>query len=364
MGRLLRAFWQPIEPAADLAPGTAKPVRVLGENLTLYRSQSGTPHLVGGTCAHRCTVLHTGWVEGDRIRCMYHGWQYDADGQCTERPAERDGTLPKIRIPSYPLTEYAGLIFAYLGEGRPPAFTLARKDVFERPGPAVVKKQIWDCNWLQMVENSLDAVHVSFVHAYGRAGSFIESVTQAIPELEYLETESGIRQIATRGAGNVRVSDWTFPNNNHISTPGPFPGSPWIDVGLWNVPVDDEHTARLNIYCAPLSDPTTDARLREYFSGIGEYNPADHFEDLFGHHRLPDDPLLPLTNAQDYIAQRGQGRVADRGSETLGRSDAGVALLRRIFQREMAAMRSGTPKVWRALEEPAELPIQSGSRSA
>jgi 5,5'-dehydrodivanillate O-demethylase len=360
MGQLLRRFWHPVALSADLFPGKAQPLRIFSEDLTLYRGESGTAHLVGGRCAHRLTVLHTGWVEGDCIRCMYHGWQYDGSGQCTQRPAERDQGLPNVRIAGYPLVEYAGLVFAYLGPGEPPPFELPRKDVFERPGPIIARKQIWDYNWLQMVENSLDAVHVSFVHAYGRGGSFIQAVTQAIPELEYVETEAGIRQIATRGPGNVRVSDWTFPNNNHISTPGPFPGTPWIDIGLWNVPVDDEHTARFNIYCGPSTDPETDRRLSAYFNGIGDYNPAEHYHELFVEKRLPDDPLLQLTNAQDYIAQRGQGVITDRGAETLGRSDAGVALLRRIYFRELEALRNGTEtKRWCPLEKPAELPKQT-----
>jgi 5,5'-dehydrodivanillate O-demethylase oxygenase subunit len=250
-----------------------------------------------------------------------------------------------------------------MGAGKPPPFELPCKDVFERNGPIIARKQIWDFNWLQMVENSLDAVHVSFVHAYGRAGNFIDTVTQTIPELEYLETDAGIRQIATRGEGNVRISDWTFPNNNHISVPGPLPGTPWVDIGLWNVPVDDEHTARINIYSGPSTDLETDARLAAYFNGIGTYNPAEHYEALFIEKRMPDDPLLQLTNAQDYIAQRGQGIITDRSAETLGRSDAGIALLRRIFFRELDTQRSGTEtKQWRKLPKPAELPIQSAPR--
>jgi 5,5'-dehydrodivanillate O-demethylase oxygenase subunit len=363
MGKLLRRFWQPVAVSAELDAGTAQPLRILGEDLTLYRGASGTPYLVGGRCAHRLTVLHTGWVEGERLRCMYHGWQYDGSGHCTERPAERDDGPPKVAIAGYPIEEYGGLIFAYLGPGTPPPFELPRKDVFERPGPRIARKQVWDYNWLQMVENSLDAVHVSFVHAYGRAGAFITSVTQAIPDLDYAETAAGIRQIATRGPGNVRISNWTFPNNNHINNPGPLPGTPWIDVGLWNVPVDDTHTARLNIYCGPSTDPETDARLTAYFNGIGTYNPAEHYDALFVEKSLPPDPLLQLTNAQDYIAQRGQGVVADRGRETLGRSDAGVALLRRIFGRELDALRSGGElKRWRPLDESAELPIQTAQQ--
>ena len=87
MGKLLRQFWHPIATASKLAPGTARAIRILCEDLTLYRGESGTAYLVGGRCAHRCTVLHTGWVQAEQIRCMYHGWRYDGTGACTEMPA-------------------------------------------------------------------------------------------------------------------------------------------------------------------------------------------------------------------------------------------------------------------------------------
>src|SRR5713226_7171098 len=88
----------------------------MSEDFTLYRGQSGTPHLVAFRCAHRGTQLSTGWVEGDCIRCFYHGWKYDGAGQCVEQPAEDSSFPPKVKIVSYPTEEYLGLIFAYLGD--------------------------------------------------------------------------------------------------------------------------------------------------------------------------------------------------------------------------------------------------------
>ncbi|HXF34360.1 MAG TPA: Rieske 2Fe-2S domain-containing protein, partial [Candidatus Acidoferrales bacterium] len=98
MGKLLRRFWHPIAVAERLAPGTAQSLRIMCEDLTLYRGESGKAYLVGGRCAHRCTVLHTGWVKDDQIRCMYHGWRYDGDGRCTEMPAEKNAKLDLVRI--------------------------------------------------------------------------------------------------------------------------------------------------------------------------------------------------------------------------------------------------------------------------
>ena len=360
MGSLLRLFWHPIAVARELAPGAAKAVRVLGEDLTLYRGASGAPYLVGGACAHRRTVLHTGWIEGEEVRCMYHGWTYDGTGRCTLRPAETDAGLPPVRIAGYPAHEYAGLIFAYLGPAPTPAFDLPRKDVFEGDDRIVfARAEVWDCNWLQLVENSLDAVHVSFVHQKGRSGTFIDVVSDAIPTLEFEENDAGIRQSATRGAGNVRVSDWTFPNNNHISVPGLQRDDPWIDIGHWNVPVDDVTTARMNVWSVRKTTPEADRRIRAYFEARSNYNAADHFDELFHQNRFPDDTVMSLTSAQDYLAQRGQGVIADRENEVLGRSDAGIALLRRVFLRELEALEQGRPaKSWRKLERATELPIQ------
>ena len=87
-GKYLRRFWQPVYCGHEILPGHAVPIRVMGENFTLYRGENGTPHLVGDRCAHRGTQLSVGWIEGDSIRCFYHGWKYDASGQCVEQPAE------------------------------------------------------------------------------------------------------------------------------------------------------------------------------------------------------------------------------------------------------------------------------------
>jgi len=358
MGRLLRRFWQPVARSASVAPGEARALRVLGEELTLYRGDSGTPYLVGGRCAHRCTVLHTGWVEGEQIRCMYHGWRYDGAGQCTEMPAEKRARPDLVRIASYPLHEYCGLVFAWLGDAPAADFDLPRKDLFEAPGQHLfVQEQLWDCNWFQQVENSLDAVHVSFVHVWGKMSRFGEEITTAIPELSYEETPAGIRQIATRSKTNTRISDWTFPNNNHIVSPGPRKDDPWIDTCVWAVPVDDTHTLRFTLNAVKSTDPETDRRIAE--DRTRPYNPADHYERLFLHHKMPEVSTTHLIATQDYVALRGQGVIVDRSRERLAQSDAGIALLRRIFLREIEAIRLGRPtKAWAKLDEATELPIQ------
>ncbi|MPZ14890.1 MAG: Rieske 2Fe-2S domain-containing protein [Chloroflexi bacterium] len=118
-GRYLRSFWQPIWYSTDIKAGHTKPLRVMSEDFTLYRGESGQVHLLAFRCAHRGTQLSTGWVEGDNLRCFYHGWMYDGSGQCVEQPAEPQPFCARIRIRSYPVQEYLGLVFAYLGEGDP-----------------------------------------------------------------------------------------------------------------------------------------------------------------------------------------------------------------------------------------------------
>ncbi|MCK9510902.1 MAG: Rieske 2Fe-2S domain-containing protein [Pigmentiphaga sp.] len=368
MGRLLRQFWHPIALAKDLDAGQAMPVRILNEELTLYRGDSGRPYLVGGRCRHRQTVLHTGWVQGERIRCMYHGWQFAGDGRCTERPAEQETTPPAIaNIAAHAVHEYGGLIFAWLGEGEAPEFNLPRKDCLEKDGVIVVAtKESWRINWFQQIENSLDATHVSFVHQTLRVASFGEMVTNAIPELSYSETEAGIEQTARRGPGNVRKSNWTFPNNNHVVVPGLAKDDPWIDFVIWMVPADDEHSTRFTLYAFKPENDEQKQRFLGQFEKYGQYNADDHYDELFHHRRGPvEGDVIGLISAQDYLAQRGQGIIADRSLELLGRSDLGIMTLRRIFWREMQALRDKQPiKAWRKRELPLELPTQPGKQEA
>jgi 5,5'-dehydrodivanillate O-demethylase len=359
MGKLLRLFWQPVAVSKALAPKSAKAIRILGEDLTLYRGESGTPYLVGSHCLHRLTLLHTGWIEGDEIRCMYHGWKYDGAGRCIERPAERIRLPDGKKIAGYPTKEYAGLIFAYMGSGEAPAFELPRKDAFERPTDlGFARVEVWPCNWFQHVENSLDPVHVSFAHMAGRVGEFGKAITESIPELSYEETSSGIQQTAKRSDNNVRVSNWTFPNCNYVRVPGLTVDDPWIETGNWMVPIDDVSTARFSVRRVPPTTPDNDERVTRYFAEAESYNAADHHAALFERQEYPDDPLIRLTSAQDYVALMGQGVVADRSREVLGRSDMGVAFLRRLFLRELTAIEQGKPtKTWTPMAKPVDMPI-------
>lgn len=357
MGDLLRGFWQPVSLARQVEPGKAKPVRVFSEDFTLYRGRGGRPYLVAPRCAHRGSLLHTGWIEGEELRCIYHGWKYAGSGQCVEIPSEDPSICAKVQIASYPVHEYAGLIFAYLGDGQAPEFDLPRKEVFERPDRLLfTREQIWPANWFQQTENSMDAVHVSFVHQMGVVGTFGQAVTRTLPALAYHETDAGIRQIATRSPTNVRVSDWTFPNNNHIVVPGITKEHPWMDTAIWLVAIDDTRTSRFQVYSVPSMGEDGDREIRTHFAKHVDYDPSQHHDELIRDAKYPQEMALELTNAQDYVAVMGQGCFADRAGEKLVGSDAGIQLQRRLFWREMEAMRKGAGrKQWKQLNEKLEL---------
>jgi 5,5'-dehydrodivanillate O-demethylase len=270
-------------------------------------------------------------------------------------PAEDPSFPPKVKILSYPALEYRGLIFTYMGDGAPPPFP--RKAELDRAyGVKWTEQRVWLCNWVQRIENSVDAVHVSFVH---RESDFGQAVTPVVPTLEFEETDWGIRQVARRSAQNARVSEIHFPNCNHIVTPM-IPGAhPWVDLFNWFVPIDDETSALFSSRCAPLRGEAA-RQFEADLSAHLDYNPIVDEAALFDRRLRPED-TPDVVSAQDYLAQVGQGRIADRTQERLGRSDAGVILLRRIYRREMEALRDGRPpKAWRARSEFARLPVPPG----
>lgn len=353
MGVLLRSFWQPIAIASTLNRGNAKPIRALSEDLTLYRGEGGKFHLIGARCAHRGTVLHTGSIEGDSLRCMYHGWRYDGNGRVVEMPAERGGISHEVvATVGYPCFEYAGLVFAYLGPQPAPAFDLPRKTFLEDSARHLFPfEETWDCHWFQQIENSLDAAHVSFAHMWGRSNRFGERITSVVPTLAYEETCAGLRQIATRSPDNVRISDWTFPNNNHVLVPGPKRDDPWSHLCVWAVPIDETATMRFTVLS---SEPGCDWFERDHDPA---FQPAAHREALFSGGQLPELRTIQALNVQDYVAVRGQGVIADRAAEYLGHSDAGIAKLRQLFWRELGAIQEcRATKAWQRLPEVPTMP--------
>src|SRR5258708_2206750 len=165
-GIFMRQFWHAVARSDDLAPGRALPLRIMNEDYTLFRGSGGRAQVIAQRCPHRGSLMHLGWIENDDIRCVYHGWKYDCSGQCVEAPAEKDRFAQNVQIPVYPTGEAFGLIYAYFGEGAPPAFP----PYPESHGEGII--EAWPstrvpCNYLQSFENSMDEVHVAFTHAPG-----------------------------------------------------------------------------------------------------------------------------------------------------------------------------------------------------
>lgn len=363
-GRYMRRFWHPVYEAANLQPGRAVPIRLLSEDFTLYRGQGGTPHVVAFRCAHRGTQLSTGWVEDDCIRCFYHGWKYDSTGQCVEQPAEEAGFAAKVRIRAYPTTEYLGLIFAYLGEGDPPP--IPRWSSLEQEGVLSANSYFRGSNVFNNLESNMDELHVAFVHrnsAFSTTG-----LNRDLPAVTGEETEYGIVKYGTRSDGVVRVSHFAWPNVLYIAgSPSPGNEGRWSEHVGWRVPIDD--VSHRSFMVELIHTHGEDAeRLRQEMADKKKLRAPDPNRRtaaevaeaiLRGELHVDDVADRPdIVNIQDYVAQAGQGRVIDRSTEHLGRSDVLVILFRKIWERELRALAEGRPvKDWRL---PEGLSVTSG----
>jgi 5,5'-dehydrodivanillate O-demethylase oxygenase subunit len=357
-GRYLRLFWQPVYRSRDLAPGQAVPVRILGEDLTLYRGEEGAAHLVAERCAHRGTQLSTGWVEGDCIRCLYHGWKYDAEGQCVEQPGEDAAFASKVRIKSYPTREYLGLVFGYFGEGEAPP--LRRFPDFEREGVlAAGTPEYWPCNYFNRIDNASDGAHVPWTHR--------ESMSRVNPNHRLtvrgrhsVETEYGVRNTSGEPDKSTHFTHFHMPNINQNRSVARVEGSLedavnlYVDRLFWRLPVDDTHCVSFVVDLVPLTGEAGEAYLqrRRQAEETQQVNLEEIAQAILqGKMRIRDVDrelsIYKLFWIEDYVVQCGQGPVADRAHERLGRVDAGVILLRQIWRRELKALAEGRPlKQW------------------
>ena len=348
-GRYMRLFWQPVFRACDLAPGQAVPLRILDERFTLYRGTSGTPHLVDFACAHRGTQLSTGWVEDDCIRCLYHGWRYDADGRCVEQPGEAESFAGKVQLRTYPVEEYLGLIFAYLGEG--PAPSLRRFPELEGAGVLETDPaEVWPCHFLNRLDN--DMAHVPWTHreSLQRVG---QTVGHNVLAQTYVETEFGVAD--PTGVGNPHV----MPNMNVLRVP--VRGSARWDGLFLNrliflVPVDDDNSIAFDVTFLPGVSGSEAEEFRAWRRPRLEERDGDlplqiAREILAGKRTVRDVPSTLSREKQfwieDYVTQVGQGRLVDRVPEHLGRNDALIILFRKLWRREVGALIVGAPlKAW------------------
>src|ERR1700694_571462 len=259
-GTLMRMYWQPAALVDELqGPRPVKPVKLLGENLVLFRDEQGRYGLIERNAARRGAAFAFGRLENGGLRCAFHGWLFDVSGQCLETPAEpRDSVLCKnITQRAYPVIEKSGILWAYLGEGAPPAFP--EIDCFVAPDAYTFAfKGHINCNWLQALEVGIDPAHASFLHrffededlsaSYGkqfRAASADSDMPMTRlmreferPRIDVERTEFGLRIFALRelsqGSMHIRVTNLLFPQAFAI------PLSSEMTITQWHVPVDDE----------------------------------------------------------------------------------------------------------------------------
>lgn len=368
-GRYLRSLWQPVYHGVDIDAGRAKPLRIMGETFTLYRGAAGELHLVDGFCPHRGMLLAAGTVEGEGIRCFYHGWKFDQAGQCVEQPAEENGYCAKIRIRSYPVREYLGLVFAYLGEGAPPEFPLYPEFEFF-DGLLELDSYQRNCNYYQNLENALDMSHVGYVHS-DNVASF--SGIGLGRSLAAVESAWGVEYSFTRKDGQRRVNHFGMPNIFNMYALPTDPEIRWQESLFWWVPIDDDSHMQFSLHRVPAVGDTA-ARIRERRQGrrktIDQSHQALAEKILNGEMSLKDVAAArcDIVRLQDDIAQVGQQRIVDRSKDRPGRADVGVIALRSLWKRELLAFAQGRatkqwkrppglgPSAWGLTGAPARIP--------
>jgi 5,5'-dehydrodivanillate O-demethylase len=348
-GRYLRQFWQPVYHSVDLKPGRPVTIRIMSQDFTLYRGESGQAHLLDARCPHRGTQLSSGWIEGDDLRCFYHGWKFASNGACIEQPAEENSFCHKVSIQSYPVREYLGLVFAFLGTGKPVEFPLHPE--FEKfDGVVEIDSYSRDCNYFQNLENALDMSHIGFVHADNVAVFKGVGLGRA---LDAEESSWGVTYGFTRPDGQRRVQQFGMPNIFYMTALPTDPDIGWQESMFWWVPIDDTRHMQFSVHRVPAQGEVA-ARIHARRQARRSEIEIPHQQlalDILGGRaslRDVDKKKVDLVRLQDDVAQVGQGLIADRDGERLGRADVGVIAIRRLWARELALFMEGRPtKHWR-----------------
>jgi 5,5'-dehydrodivanillate O-demethylase len=350
-GEMLRRYWHPIAFLSELK---GKPLRrrILGEDLVLFRDDRGRIGLLTLRCSHRGTSLEFGHLENGGLRCCYHGWLYDVEGRILETPGEPAGSTfrERVRHPAYKVQELAGIVFAYLGPD--PAPLLPRYDVLVREdGVRSMSARIVHCNFLQMVENSVDQHHFKWLHRTPKTRQWREEkLTSDI-------TDFGILDTFTRRVGDEyfrTISLFLMPNMNKVGYhlpedhPAAFTAThEGYEALRWRVAVDDVTTMHFTLYFAPFVDGKVTAKIPkdQQDQGLGDSIP--------GKYRWDEETGWIARGDQDRCAQESQGAILDRTAEHLAVSDEGVILLRRLFKQSIEAVRKGEDPVG-VIRDPAK----------
>jgi 5,5'-dehydrodivanillate O-demethylase len=350
-GKMLRRYWHPVGLSADLKD-TPKLVKLLGEELVLFRKPDGSCGLLDSRCPHRGASLAAGYVDAEGIRCAYHGWLFNAGGQCLDQPCEPKESKFKNRIrqKSYAVEELGGLVFAYMGpEPRP---LLPRLDVLVASNGIRRAKfaRHLPVNWLQIVDNHMDPTHTTWLHQQ-------METWQEPPECHFFKSELGTISVAARtgpqpGTRYVREVHFFMPNGMKV----PLPSGKAGDYGqnstmrmVWVVPMDDCNTMEWELIFAPFDrDGKPTVFNSDSDPALYRMDAPVPFNEYItpGANSYPDYGTGGATGStyltrQDTLIQASQGTIQPREHEHLGSSDRGVILARQVLKECIDAVASG-----------------------
>jgi 5,5'-dehydrodivanillate O-demethylase oxygenase subunit len=322
-GELLRRYWMPIAPRAEIDEVIKRPVKLLGEDLIVYKDGLGRYGLLAEHCSHRAASLWYGKIDGEGIRCPYHGWKYDLTGRCLDQPAEpKDSTYKdSIHHTAYPVQEMGGMLFGYLGPVPAPLVPrfdiLAREDWVRR----IEIHPVLDCNWVQPMENAVDPAHLYWLHGYtGGAPRQTPDDRNDYEEFAFGIYKSHISE------KRIETHPLVFPNI--LRGPG--------NVAHYRIPMDDTHTRIMYIIYSPAPNGRQVEQETVPYKYIG---PIKEEYDDYGYARFRHH--MQTFASQDGMAWETQGTLTDRTQERLGVSDKGIIMFRQMLQKQIEAVAQG-----------------------
>jgi phenylpropionate dioxygenase-like ring-hydroxylating dioxygenase large terminal subunit len=362
----MRRYWQPALLSSEVPEPDGAPVRVrlLGEDLVAFRDTTGRVGLVDAYCAHRRAPLFFGRNEECGLRCVFHGWKFDAEGKCVDMPNEPANTPMKarVRIIAYPTVEKGGLVWTYMGPPDrmppPPDYEWLRAPETHR----YVSKTYEDCNYLQALEGGLDTSHSSFVHNNKLGDRNEVRNRDRAPRIEVEPTDYGYYYTSTRNADGqgsyVRVYHYIMPvqqmRGGITSISGERENVPKLDGHLW-VPIDDERTYVYNWLCSydervPLTPEYVEKW--ESFTGRGgddlipgtfrlKRNLSNDYQIDRQKQKTQTFSGITGLNTQDFALQEGMGPIVDRSKENLGSADRAIVTMRRLMMDAIRAVEKG-----------------------
>ena len=342
-GDLMRRYWQPIAAVSELQDKYTKRIRLLGEDLVLFKDRQGRRGLIAEACPHRRASLGFGIPTQDGIRCPYHGWEFGHKGECLSQPnePEKSSFKHKIKTAAYPVEEMGGMLFAYLGpEEKKPL--LPRIDGFVTEGTIrMLGRTLIPANWLQIMENSLDPIHTEWLH--GHTYEFIKeqqgkstkvAISARHEKIAFREFEHGITKHRLLAGHSEDSDDWkighpvVFPN---ILSVGNGDETSRYYAFQIRVPADDTHT--MHLWYTAYVPPKGANVPSELLDKVHTYDVP--LKDNNGEY------ILDNIDGQDMMVWCTQGPIADRTKENLGASDNGIALYRRVLRREIKKVEEG-----------------------